>query len=59
MKNEKLTINAIADKVEIEEVEVQDSNPCRVKNDYVDVYDCLVDCSAPNNKRSPYGSRAY
>jgi hypothetical protein len=59
MKNEKLTISAIADKVEIEEVEVQDSNPCRIKNEYSDQYDCLVDCKGPNRGRSPYLSRSY
>ncbi|CEP41209.1 hypothetical protein QJR30_18140 (plasmid) [Paraclostridium sordellii] len=58
MKNEKLTINAIADKIEIEEVEVQ-SDPCKIKNDYSDQYDCLVDCAGPNGGRSPYMSKQY
>ncbi|MDK2587395.1 hypothetical protein QOZ83_16240 [Romboutsia sedimentorum] len=53
MKNEKLTISAITDKLEIQDVEVQ-GDPCK-DNRYMGVYDCLVDC--PN--RAPKGSSAY
>lgn len=59
MKNEKLTISAIADKVEIQEVEVQDDNPCKIKTQYNQIYDCLVDCRESNGSRSPFGGRSY
>ncbi|WP_201739509.1 hypothetical protein [Paraclostridium sordellii] len=56
MKNEKLTISAIADKLEIEEVEVQ-ADPC--KRPYAGVYDCYEDCKGPDGKPSPHASKAY
>lgn len=59
MKNEKLTISAIADKLEIQEVEVQ-ADPCK-NNTWAGVYDCYIDCAPlrPGGPGTPKGSSAY
>lgn len=57
MKNEKLTISAIADKLEIQEVEVQ-ADPCK-NNVWAGVYDCYIDCAPINGRPTPKGSPAY
>ena len=54
---EKLTINAIADKVEIEEVEVQ-ADPCK-NNEWAGVYDCYIDGAPVGGRTSPKASTAY
>ena len=57
MKNEKLTISAIADKLEIQEVEVQ-SDPCRYDPN-AGVYNCYTDCAPIDGRPSPRGTKAY
>ncbi|MDK2587394.1 hypothetical protein QOZ83_16235 [Romboutsia sedimentorum] len=59
MKNEKLTISAIADKLEIQEVEVQ-ADPCK-DHTWAGVYDCYIDCDpiVKGGPRTPKGSPAY
>ncbi|MCU9807306.1 hypothetical protein LEQ06_03410 [Paraclostridium sp. AKS46] len=42
MENKKLQIEKITDKIEIEEVEIQSSDPCKDK--WFGVYNCYYDC---------------
>ncbi|MCC0628953.1 MULTISPECIES: hypothetical protein [unclassified Clostridioides] len=54
---EKLTISAIAGKVEIEEVEVQ-VDSCRY-NPSAETYYCYTDCEPIDGRPSPFGLTAY
>lgn len=53
MKEKKLQVSKIEDKIDLEDVEIQDSDPCKDK--YLGIYDCLRDCA----NQTPRASEAY